>query len=45
MVNKLGVKGGTSACFPVYQILSFRLYREIEFRFEVTVGCDQDISL
>lgn len=45
VVNKLGVKGGTSACFPVYQILSFRLYREIEFRFEVTVGCDQDISL
>lgn len=45
MVNKLGVKGGESACFPVYQILSFRLYREIDVRSEVAVGCDQDISL
>lgn len=45
VVNKLGVKGGASACFPVYQILSFRLYREIDIRFEVTAGRDQDISL
>lgn len=41
VVDKLGVKGGAGACFPVYQILSFRLYREID----VTVGCDQDIFL
>lgn len=45
VVNKLGVTGCIRACFPVYQILSFWLYRELDVRFEVTVGCDQDISL
>lgn len=45
VVKNLGVKGRVSACFPAYQLLSFRLNRPINFRFEVTFGCDQDHSL
>lgn len=45
VVDKLGAKGSVSACFPVYQILSFRLYRQIDIRFEATAGRNQDISL
>lgn len=43
VVNKLGVKGAEGAGFPVYQILSLRLYRAIRLDLKSPLGVTEAV--